>query len=114
MLDTLIRRPRLRPRPASPLHTRHWGTGNRVAVLVHGMMSDSAAWWQVGPALARRGYRVVAVDLPGHGGSPSRADADMGFFVDMLTASVPRRPELVLGHSMGAFVTAAALPRLRP
>ncbi|MFC4742008.1 alpha/beta hydrolase [Gordonia hankookensis] len=29
------------------------------------MTTDSGSWWAVGPALAARGYRVVAPDLPG-------------------------------------------------
>lgn len=52
------------------LHTREWGTGDRTALLVHGIMSDSRTWRRVGPALAERGYRVLAVDLRGHGRSP--------------------------------------------
>jgi pimeloyl-ACP methyl ester carboxylesterase len=46
------------------LHTREWGAGDRVAVLLHGTMADSRAWWRVGPALALRGYRAIGVDLP--------------------------------------------------
>ncbi|MEV2226577.1 alpha/beta fold hydrolase, partial [Nocardia vinacea] len=49
------------------LHMRQWGEGNRVAVLVHGMTTDSGSWWRLGPVLAERGYRVLAPDLPGHG-----------------------------------------------
>jgi pimeloyl-ACP methyl ester carboxylesterase len=41
-----------------------------LAVLVHGVTSSSRTWWRVGPALARRGFRVLAVDLRGHGASP--------------------------------------------
>lgn len=51
------------------LNTREWGTGDRIALLVHGIMSDSRTWREVGPALADRGYRAVAVDLRGHGAS---------------------------------------------
>lgn len=52
------------------LNTREWGTGDRLALLVHGIMSDHRSWRSVGPALAGRGYRVIAVDLRGHGASP--------------------------------------------
>ncbi|WP_317628661.1 alpha/beta fold hydrolase [Gordonia hankookensis] len=51
--------------PMGGLCTRWWGEGDRVAVLLHGMTTDSGSWWAVGPALAARGYRVVAPDLPG-------------------------------------------------
>ena len=71
------------------LHSRHWGAGERVAVLVHGMMADTGCWWQVGPALAERGYRVVAVDLPGHGHSPRSDQATVELFASSLVESVP-------------------------
>lgn len=96
------------------LHTRQWGTGDRVAVLVHGMLSSSQCWWEVGPAMAVRGYRVIAVDLPGHGLSPADPEADMNTFVTSLLTSVPSAPELAVGHSMGAFVLAAAVEQLAP
>ncbi len=41
-----------------------------VAVLVHGVTGWHRTWWRVGPALAERGWRVVAVDQRGHGRSP--------------------------------------------
>jgi pimeloyl-ACP methyl ester carboxylesterase len=38
-------------------------------VLLHGVMSCAATWWRIGLALAARGWRVDAPDLPGHGDS---------------------------------------------
>ncbi|MGH2816717.1 MAG: alpha/beta hydrolase, partial [Actinomycetota bacterium] len=56
------------------LATRAWGDGadpsRPLTVLVHGVTSSSRTWWRVGPALAERGFRVLAVDLRGHGASP--------------------------------------------
>jgi pimeloyl-ACP methyl ester carboxylesterase len=56
------------------LATRAWEDGadpsRPLAVLIHGVTSSSRTWWRVGPALAHRGFRVVAVDLRGHGASP--------------------------------------------
>lgn len=96
------------------LNTRTWGQGPRTAVLVHGMMSDSNAWWQVGPALARRGYRVIAVDLPGHGQSPADPHATIDSFAKSLLESVPAEPNLLIAHSMGSYICARALAQLRP
>jgi pimeloyl-ACP methyl ester carboxylesterase len=80
-----------------------------VAVLVHGITGWSRTWWRVGPALAERGWRVVAVDLRGHGTSP-RIDgtftagslaADLAQTVSSLEiASV----DALIGHSLGAAV----------
>lgn len=106
------------PAPAAPavsaLPVRSWGTGPATAVLVHGMLSESRTWWRIGPALAARGYRVLAVDLPGHGEAAAHPDLTMADAVDALCAAVPARPDLLLAHSMGAFVAAAAYPRLQP
>lgn len=96
------------------LATKTWGDGVRVAVLVHGMMGAASQYYEVGPALAARGYRVVAVDLPGHGESPRAPEADLGLFVRSVVETVGVEPELAIGHSLGAVVLAAALPVLRP
>lgn len=96
------------------LHTREWGTGDRLAVLVHGIMADSRCWWRVGPALAGRGYRVIAVDLPGHGRSPRAEDYPPELFASSLAESVPTGPELAIGHSLGALTLGLAVERLRP
>ena len=84
-----------------------------MAVLVHGAMSDSRTWWQLGPLLADRGYRVLAPDLRGHGLSP-RARYATGIWGDDLPESLPTVIELAIGHSLGAQAIALAVDRLRP
>jgi pimeloyl-ACP methyl ester carboxylesterase len=97
------------------LATRRWDAQEPapLAVLVHGVTSSSRTWWRVGPALAERGYRVLAVDLRGHGASP-RAEAGLsvadlaGDLAETVEATV--RPsaatpvDLLVGHSLGALV----------
>ncbi|OKI05289.1 hydrolase [Streptomyces sp. CB02923] len=95
------------------LHTHEWGAGDRVAVLVHGIMSDHRTWRRVGPALADRGYRVLAVDLRGHGASPRGPYGDE-LFADDLVETLPGDVELALGHSLGAMALSLAAERLRP
>jgi pimeloyl-ACP methyl ester carboxylesterase len=94
--------------------TREWGTGDRVAVLIHGLMADSRCWWRVGPELASRGYRVVAVDLPGHGRSPRDESYPIELFAESVLESVPAEPEVAIGHSLGGLTLAVAVERLRP
>ncbi|GAB7036198.1 MULTISPECIES: alpha/beta fold hydrolase [Catenuloplanes] len=97
------------------LNTREWGSGDRVAVLIHGMITDSRSWHEVGPALAGKGYRVLAPDLPGHGHSPAPdGDLTLPDVVDLLLRTVPAEPELAVGHSLGGVVLAAAVGALRP
>ncbi|MEV6179074.1 alpha/beta fold hydrolase [Streptomyces sp. NPDC052016] len=95
------------------LHTREWGTGERVAVLVHGIMADHRTWHDLVPVLTDRGYRVLAVDLRGHGASARGAYAPRLFAEDLLD-TLPRRPELALGHSLGALALALAVEELAP
>lgn len=105
-----------------PFATLEWGDpGSPPLLLIHGVTSHSATWWRIGPALAAAGYRVVAVDLPGHGTTGSWSGRQL--FADTASdvASFARAagldsPELrVVGHSWGAMV-AAHLPAagLRP
>jgi pimeloyl-ACP methyl ester carboxylesterase len=99
-----------------------------LAVLVHGVTSSSRTWWRVGPALAGRGYRVLAVDLRGHGASPRTeaglSVADLADDVAETVEAAVRSPDgtagspsaegrspgagapvaLLVGHSLGALV----------
>ena len=91
------------------LNTRSWDAGapepHPLAVLVHGLTSSSRTWWRVGPALGERGFRVLAVDLRGHGASP-RAEAGLaiGHLADDLAETVGGPVDLLIGHSLGALV----------
>ena len=80
-----------------------------VAVLVHGITGWWRTWWRVAPALADRGWRVIALDQRGHGTSPpidgvATADslaADIGATLDALGVTPV---DLLVGHSLGAAV----------
>lgn len=96
------------------LFTREWGSGDREAVLVHGVMSDSRNWRTVGPALADRGYHVTAVDLRGHGKSQHTEVYTAELLAADLVESVPEAPELVIGHSLGGLTVSLAAERLQP
>ncbi|MEU9192114.1 alpha/beta fold hydrolase [Streptomyces hundungensis] len=95
------------------LHTHTWGDGDRVALLIHGIMADHRTWRKVGPALAERGYRVLAVDLRGHGAS-GRGAYSTELFVDDLVETLPTGADLAIGHSLGGLALSLAVERLRP
>jgi pimeloyl-ACP methyl ester carboxylesterase len=99
------------------LHTREWGSGDRIALLVHGIMSDSRTWYRVAPVLAERGYRVVAVDLRGHGAS-GRADEypTEAYGTDVIeTIEALGGVDLAIGHSLGGLAVLLAVEAgLRP
>ncbi|MFF3648414.1 alpha/beta fold hydrolase [Streptomyces sp. NPDC002181] len=95
------------------LHTHTWGQGDRVALLIHGMMADHRTWRRVAPALAERGYRVIAVDLRGHGAS-GRGEYDPALFAEDLVETLPAGADLAIGHSLGGLTLSLAVDRLRP
>jgi pimeloyl-ACP methyl ester carboxylesterase len=95
------------------LHVEEWGSGDRVAILVHGITSDSRSWVRVGPALANSGYHVLAPDLRGHGQS-SRGEYGPQFWADDLVDTLPAGAEVAVGHSLGALALALAVERLCP
>ncbi|MFC8075013.1 alpha/beta fold hydrolase [Streptomyces sp. NPDC057307] len=95
------------------LHTHTWGEGDRVALLIHGIMADHRTWRRVGPELAARGLRVIAVDLRGHGSSGQGPYAP-GDFADDLVETLPTGAEVAIGHSLGAMALALAVERLAP
>jgi pimeloyl-ACP methyl ester carboxylesterase len=110
--------------PAVDLATHEWppartdaGAPGPVAVLVHGITGWYRTWWRVGPALADRGWRVVAVDQRGHGRSPRiEGHADVADFAEDLEAIVDRlggSVDALVGHSLGAAV-AIELAHRRP
>ncbi|HEY3507133.1 MAG TPA: alpha/beta fold hydrolase [Actinocatenispora sp.] len=96
------------------LHVTEWGTGDRIAVLVHGITSDATGWSGIGPALADRGYRVLAPDLPGHGYSPRAERYTLNAAADELAAAVPAEPALAIGHSLGGLLLSMVEGRIRP
>ncbi|MCP9487939.1 MAG: alpha/beta fold hydrolase [Gaiellaceae bacterium MAG52_C11] len=77
-------------------------------VLVHGLGGSAANWVELLAAASAR-YRVLVLDLPGHGGS-GRAPrgAGMSHFADVVAGLIEHEgaaPALVAGHSLGGLVT---------
>ncbi|MEO0632632.1 MAG: alpha/beta fold hydrolase [Pseudomonadota bacterium] len=78
------------------------GAGATV-VMIHGVGLRAEAWNAQADALSSR-FRVIAVDMPGHGDSPLvRGAAQLSDYADDILAAL-EAPALVVGHSMGAMV----------
>jgi pimeloyl-ACP methyl ester carboxylesterase len=94
------------------------GDGAKTAVLIHGIMSDSRAWHRVTAELHAHGYRVLAVDLAGHGRSPrARRYSPAAWAHDVVETLEPmldRAPDVVMGHSLGGLVASLVADRLAP
>jgi pimeloyl-ACP methyl ester carboxylesterase len=89
------------------LNTNEWGDGERRALLLHGIGSNSAGWWRVGPDLAGLGYHVIGPDLRGHGLSPKGARMRIEDYRDDIL-ELGTGWDLVLGHSLGGAIALAA------
>jgi len=98
------------------LSIRTWGSGAKRALLLHGISSNAAGWWRVGPALGELGYTVIAPDLRGHGKSPASSDYSLAAYTaDVL--ELGERWDLILGHSLGGAIAVLAFterPNLAP
>jgi len=87
-------------------HTLH-GTGSASVILLHGLGSRASDWTPQIAAL-QASYRVVAVDLPGHGVSPLPLGPvtveAMATAVAEVAATVTKEASHVVGLSLGACV----------
>lgn len=94
------------------------GGGPKTAVLIHGIMSDSRAWHRVTRELESHDFRVIAVDLAGHGRSPRARNYSPGAWADdvveTLEPLLDGAPDVVMGHSLGGLVASLVADRLAP
>jgi pimeloyl-ACP methyl ester carboxylesterase len=95
---------------------QHWtaeGAARGHVLLLHGLSSIADSWWRMGPALAGRGWDVTAVDLAGHGGRPVDEEPTDAVLAAAVRDLCAERPDVVVGHSLGA-ITALALLEHEP
>jgi pimeloyl-ACP methyl ester carboxylesterase len=90
------------------IHSTTTGKGPSTVILVHGWTCDETTWTEQVPALATQ-YRVVTLDLPGHGKSDSPKDGkfSMDLFaraIEAVRAEVNADRVVLVGHSMGTPV----------
>jgi magnesium chelatase accessory protein len=83
-----------------------------VVLLVHGTAASVHSWRDVIPLLSDS-YHVVAIDLPGHGGTSQRSSNDlslegMGRGIVAVMMAMNLKPDIVVGHSAGAAILAWA------
>jgi non-heme chloroperoxidase len=82
-------------------------------VFVHGYTATVAEWNFVWDKLVANGFRVIAVDQRGHGGSTLGSDGigsePMAGDVAAVLRHFDVRDGVLVGHSMGGFVTIRAM-----
>jgi pimeloyl-ACP methyl ester carboxylesterase len=88
-----------------------YGEGDRVLVLIHGLLMNSRMYERTGPAMAERGNRVICVNLLGHGTSdapPELPYYSMSSFADQVAALLDHldvEQGVIGGTSLGANVS---------
>ena len=90
------------------IHSTSTGKGAKTLLLVHGWTCDESSWAGNVPELSKH-YRVITLDLPGHGksGSPKDGKITMDLFaraVEAVRAEQKVDKVILVGHSMGTPV----------
>jgi pimeloyl-ACP methyl ester carboxylesterase len=100
----------------TPISYEIYGAGEPTLVFVHGWSCDARYWRAQLPHFSKD-YRVVMLDLAGHGhSSTTRSQYTMRAFgedVRAVTEATGSRSVILIGHSMGGSVIAEAA-RLMP
>jgi len=93
---------------------REAGNGDTAVILLHGVGGGSSVWSPQMKALAEAGYRAIAWDMPGYGGSAPVAPYTMAALADAVLAlirHVNAARTVLVGHSMGGMVVQETLAR---
>lgn len=84
-------------------------------VMLHGAGMDHTVWTMLARYHARRGYNVIAPDLPGHGrsgGESLKSIAEMADWLELVLAREEALSPYLMGHSMGSLVALECAARL--
>jgi pimeloyl-ACP methyl ester carboxylesterase len=89
-----------------------WGKGARTAVILHGWGSRASRFVPMARSLVEQGWRVLAIDAPGHGLSPGN-NSSLPRFVTALAAVIARHgpAQALIGHSLGALAICLSVPQ---
>ncbi|MHC4698766.1 MAG: alpha/beta fold hydrolase [Planctomycetota bacterium] len=91
------------------------GHGEPAIVFIHGWTCDHTHWRFQVPEF-RKSFRVIAIDLPGHGASGADRNSwsidGLGADVAVVVRGLELEQVVLVGHSMGGPVALAAAPKL--
>lgn len=95
-------------------HYETHGKG-KVVLLLHGWVGNTTKMGKLGTELAKK-YKVVAIDLPGFGGSQPPEGAwgldDYAYFVNNFLAKIEvKKLHAILGHSNGGAIAVRGMAR---
>lgn len=96
---------------AGTIRVREWpaaGQRRGDAFLIHGLFADAESYTLLARRLSKGSLRVLAIDLPGHGGSNAAATT-LDQLVDAtatVLCALAVKPIRLVGHSLGAMIAA--------
>lgn len=103
------------PFKSSSVHFDDQGSG-KVVVLLHGYLETMEIWGDFATRLAQH-FRVLTIDIPGHGKSGKVADVHttdlMAEAVDLVLTCLRIEKCFLIGHSMGGYVALAFMAKYR-
>jgi pimeloyl-ACP methyl ester carboxylesterase len=87
------------------------GSGPNVLLFIHGLGARADRWRANLPALAERGYRCIAMDLPGHGFATKNGEFDFtvpncATLVQGVLDSLDIERAALIGTSLGGYIAA--------
>ena len=90
------------------IHSTTKGSSAKTVIFVHGWTCDESSWDSQVPEFSKN-YRVITLDLPGHGksGAPKDATLSMELFaraIEAVRAEAKADKVVLVGHSMGVPV----------
>ena len=90
--------------------TYTWEAAGPTIVLMHGWGSYAGRWRTIGGALHAAGFRIVALDGPGHGATGGHS-ASLPEFAEAMAAVAAREGTIyaAVGHSLGASAIPVAM-----
>lgn len=107
------------------LFVNHWAAVKPRAVIMlsHGMAEHSGRYARLGEALNAQGISLLALDQRGHGRSAEsgetghfadhagwrKVQSDLALLQQRITELYPNLPIILLGHSMGSYISQAYL-----
>ena len=93
------------------VQVHEWGEGSDTVLIAHGWGSRAARFSALAAALEARGWRVLAMDAPGHGDSRGNRSSLPQFIAAMDAVVAEFGPvQAVVGHSLGALAIVSARP----
>ncbi|MDH5407380.1 MAG: alpha/beta hydrolase [Gammaproteobacteria bacterium] len=98
------------PHAHGPINLYIWGEGEETILLLHGWSGRGSQMGAFAEPLVAAGYRVIAMDAPGHGQTPGKATTLFKISEAVTDVAKTYSPiKAIVAHSFGGFVLAYSL-----